>query len=253
MIRFKDIHIPKPCSVDYDSLPGNEVKRFCGNCKKQIYDFRGKDEAYLNEVFQKTGKVCGVYYADQLHISRLKIQRPFYYGFVTKIIGVGLFFKTLLSTYDVAASNTTTFKQKIIQTSPDSSKINTSYKGTYNKHAIFSVNVDIYINDSLYNSYALLNTQRIWLPDSIKPNDQIKLIVSTMRYNYAVNQKRKKHHRTKRNPNKKYYSNESKKEYHFKFKEKEEINVKINYHKTKNVFLKKRTPVTGIIVPAELW
>ena len=75
MIRFKDINIPNPCSVDYDSLPYDEVKRFCGSCEKHVYDFRGKDEAYLNEVFRQTGKVCGIYYEDQISKPALKKQQ----------------------------------------------------------------------------------------------------------------------------------------------------------------------------------
>jgi hypothetical protein len=103
MIRYKDISIPKPCSVDYDLLPGDEVKRFCNSCEKHVYDFRGKNEAYLNEIYQTTGKVCGIYYEDQIQATTLKKQRPFYYSFVTKIISVGLFLKTILSAHDTQA------------------------------------------------------------------------------------------------------------------------------------------------------
>lgn len=188
MIRFKDISIPKPCSVDYDSLPGTDVKRFCGSCLKDVYDFREKDEVYLNEFFHSTGKVCGLYYQDQIQKPRLQTQRPIYYMFATKIISLGLFIKTLLGTHDTNAAIINT--NKTIQTIDDTSKVKTIYRGKYNRHAIFTVNINIYINNSLQESYSLLNSQTIWLPDSIKQIDQIKLIVSKIRHNLPAHQKR---------------------------------------------------------------
>ena len=70
MIRFKDISIPKPCSVNYDSLPYNEVKRFCGSCEKHVYDFRGKDETYLNKILLHEPDTCGIFYMDELNIYK---------------------------------------------------------------------------------------------------------------------------------------------------------------------------------------
>ena len=94
MIRFKDIHIPKPCSVDYDALPGNEVKRFCGSCEKHVYDFRGKDEAYLNEVYQQTGKLCGIYDKDKINTSYRF--RPSLFQSLLKTIKLLLFYFQIL-------------------------------------------------------------------------------------------------------------------------------------------------------------
>jgi len=110
MICFKDIQIPKPCSVDYDSLSGNEVNRFCGSCEKHVYDFRGKDEGYLNEVYQITGKVCGIYYEDQIKRKSSKIQRPFYRTLMNQIIGVGLFIKTVISSHEAEAATFIPYK-----------------------------------------------------------------------------------------------------------------------------------------------
>ena len=148
MIRFKDIHIPKHCSVDYDTLIGNEVKRFCGSCEKHVYDFRGKDEMYLNEVFKATGKVCGIYYEDQIQKSSLKTHRPFYYAFVTKLIGIMLFLKALLSSHDAEATRPNQYQ--ITQTSEDSVGVKTIYKGKSNKATKYDTEIDCYVNDSLF-------------------------------------------------------------------------------------------------------
>jgi hypothetical protein len=113
MIRFKNIHIPKPCSVDYDSLLYDEVKRFCGNCKKHVYDFRGKDEVYFNSIINAYGKVCGVFYQDDIQPITFKIKRKFYYAFAAKLIGAMLFIKTLLSSDHAQASTIQTHTKRL--------------------------------------------------------------------------------------------------------------------------------------------
>jgi hypothetical protein len=249
MIRFKDISIPKPCSVDYDALPGDEVKRFCGSCDKHVYDFRGKDEGYLNDVFLTTGKVCGVFHEDQIQKPSLKVQRPFYYGLATKLVSVALFLKTILSSYHTEAS--IQHIHQATQESMDSTKIKTIYKGQDYKKTSYYIEIEVYVNEEFRDSFTLKNSNNIYLPDSIKPEDKIKLIVTTTRYNISTSNR--KQNPAKHKPNKGYYKTERRKEYRFNFSKSNEIIVKINYNKMTHVFLRKRNHVLGMICPPNFW
>lgn len=227
MIHFKDIQIPKPCSVDYNFLPGNEIKRFCGSCEKQVYDFRGKDETYLNEVYQKTGKVCGIYYEDQIQKSPLKIKHPFYYTFTAKIIGVALFLKTALLSHDTRALPA--IKYSISQETNDSTgiKVIDTNKKNRKRHPY---TIAIFINKKLFRSDIYDEVDFIYLPDSIKPNDKIKVVV-------------------KRDGSGRKWTNEIVKNrtYIFCYKNAKDILIKITYKKELKL-LKRRARMGGIML-----
>ncbi|ABG58260.1 hypothetical protein [Cytophaga hutchinsonii] len=248
MIRFKDIHIPKPCSVEYDTLPGDDIKRFCGSCEKYVYDFRGKDQAYLNAVFSATGKACGIYYADQIQASpALKTNRPFYSSFVSKLIATSLFLRIFLTSNNTKAHRTE--PQTIVQQTTDSTELKTIHTG--NDKAMYRVTVDIYKNDTLEESFLLENQNSIYLPDSIKPLDKIKVVVSTVRYNIPTSKNRTRS--GKYMSNKTYYTTEQKKTYHFNFAGCNKIIIKIRHTKFIHIFLKKRTAIMGLVCPSDFW
>ena len=217
MIRFKDIQIPKPCSVDYDSLPGNEVKRFCDSCEKHVYDFRGKDEAYFNSIIKSHGKVCGIFHEDDIQATTLKIKRSFYHAFAAKMIGVLLFLKTLLSSYHAQASSIKT--HTITQQSTDSTGVKVEIKNRSTQYQAYLL--DIFINNKLYESGANLDdgTGFIWLPDSLKENDRIRVVVKEYyEYRYKIHYK----------------------EYNFNYNEYEKITIKIKFHKKLEIHLSKK-------------
>jgi hypothetical protein len=224
MIRFKDIHISKPCSVDYDSLPGNKVKRFCGSCEKYVYDFRGKDEVYLNEIFQKAGKVCGIYYEDQIQKRSFKIQRPFYYAFVAKLIGGLLFLKTLLASHEIFAAETSA--HPTVQISDDSTSIQVNFKNPPYLPNNYKLNV--FINNKIYRSGISPDKGLVYLPDSIQPNDEIKIIVLKTK-SVVLNKNKQTTYKVR------------KKTYSFLFKDSSDIIVKINNRKTIKLFKRKHT------------
>jgi hypothetical protein len=231
MIRFKDIHIPKPCSVDYDSLPGNEVKRLCGSCEKHVYDFRGKDEAYLNEVYQRTGMVCGIYYEDQIQRPSLKIQRSFYRTLLTKIIGIGLFIKTVISSYEAEAATLSPYQ--ISQVSEDSVGVKVKFKDRPTVSSYY--NISIYINDTLYKYHINADKGFIYLPDTIKVTDKIKVIVnrtSPSRYKHISNVVKHK-------------------EYNFRLSESDWMTVLVNYNKKFTLF--RRRQVVGVSSSEDFW
>ncbi|WP_018342933.1 hypothetical protein [Cytophaga aurantiaca] len=230
MIRFKDIHIPKPCSVEYDSLQGDETKRFCGNCKEYVYDFRGKNEAYLNQVTETQGKVCGIYYEDQIRQPSLRIKRPFYFAIATKIVSIGLFIKTFFSTHTADAS--TTYTPSIHFEQQDTiAVIKAEFKNKPKKHNSYTIS--IFINNVLYKKNVSVYDGYLYMPDTTSPDDSIKIIVY-----------KKKASR---------YSNVSysikPKEYLFTFKESDKIVVEIDYKfhftliKRRNIRGKRRAAV----------
>ena len=225
MIRFKDIQISKPCSVDYDPLPGNETKRFCGSCEKHVYDFRGKDEAYLNEVYQSAGKVCGIYYEEQIKRPSFKIQRSFYRTLLTKIIGIGLLIKTVISSYEAEAATLSPYQ--ISQASEDSVGVKVKFKDRPTVSSYY--NISIYINDTLYKYHINADKGFIYLPDTIKDTDKIKVIVKRSdpnrfrRVSYIVKQK----------------------EYNFKLNESDRITVVVNYNKRFTLF--RRRQLMGVM------
>lgn len=222
MIRFKDIRIPKPCTVDYDSLPYNDVKRFCNSCAKHVYDFRGKDEVYFNSIINMHGKVCGIFYKDDIQSTTIKIKHPFYYTFIAKLVGVFLFFKTLLSSDYAQASNIKL--DNVSQQFNDSTGFNVEIKNKHNYYVSYSM--DIFINDTLYKSGNNLDkdTGFILLPDSLKKNDKIKVVI----------------HGSKRKFDKHVYKIKSR-EYNFIYSNSNKITIPITA-KRKAILIKKSKP-----------
>ncbi len=226
MIRFKDIQIPKPCSVEYDLLPGNETKRFCGSCEKHVYDFRDKDETYLNQIFQETGKVCGIYYADQIQPSSLNTKRSFYYTLAAKFIGAGLFFKSLFSMQDVHASTTTSFPPTTEQEPITKNGVKVQVKDHNSRIDFYQI--EISINDSLYTYVLNQEDSIIHLPDHVQPEDNIKIIIrkSKKKLNYSVIKTKGK-------------------KYSFKYKNAETITIQINSNRHLKLFKRRRPQIMG--------
>jgi hypothetical protein len=228
MIRFKDIRIPKPCSVDYDSLPYDEVKRFCGSCKKHVYDFRGKDEAYFNSIYQLHGKVCGVFYENQIQIGPRLSKQSFYQTFLLRLFGLGLFFKSITS----IAQNTEDRINPPTQqhsSNTDSTGIKTRFIHKPSDYSHYSIT--IYVGGKLYKTDVSVTDGYIYLPESTDDNQEIKVIV----------EKTEKYSRGR-----KIYSVKPK-EYVFRFDDADKIVVKITYKKDFILFRKKIRHYGGIL------
>lgn len=209
MIRFKDIHIPKPCSVDYDNLPGDEIKRFCGGCKKHVYDFRGKNEAYLNEVFQETGKVCGIY--DKHKINTTKINHTSLFQLIaSKLFAFSLFFKTFTLSAETNKDEAPIYIQQSIHSSDTIPAIKATIKNKTDSKIPYRIS--IYIDGELYKTKASITDGYLYLPDSITDDQKIKIIVHqriSFRYHIRIKQHK----------------------YTFKFCNSNKIKVRVHYQK----------------------
>jgi hypothetical protein len=67
MSRFKssldDVRVAAPCSVDWDSMYGNERIRFCDQCKLNVYNLSEMTRTEAERlVGQAEGRVCIRYY-----------------------------------------------------------------------------------------------------------------------------------------------------------------------------------------------
>lgn len=67
MARFSSsldrVRVAAPCNVDWNSMMGNERRRFCGQCQLNVYNLsamtRGEAEQFVS---QSEGRVCIRYY-----------------------------------------------------------------------------------------------------------------------------------------------------------------------------------------------
>jgi hypothetical protein len=189
MIRFKDIQIPKPCLADYESLPYDEVKRFCGSCEKHVYEFRGKDEKYFTTIFKEQKNICGIFYEDQLSDRKRSSNKSTFTPILIKTISIFLFIKSFLISHNSnAASSFPASQSEIINN--DSLGVKTVYKKVTSRtrHQI-----NIYVNNELVYESVYPVQEFIYLPDSLKPNDKIKVTVTaphiiktkTYRFSYS--------------------------------------------------------------------
>ena len=63
MISLDDIRIASPCSSDWDQMYGDERRRFCAECKLNVYNLSGmtRDEAE-QLVMNSEGRLCVRFY-----------------------------------------------------------------------------------------------------------------------------------------------------------------------------------------------
>ena len=58
-IDIDAIVIASPCTVPWDSMTGDDAKRFCGQCRLHVHDFSQMTRAEIGDLLRKTdGNVC---------------------------------------------------------------------------------------------------------------------------------------------------------------------------------------------------
>ena len=60
---LKDVRIASPCSADWDKMYGDDRKRFCGDCKLNVYNLSGmtREEAE-GLIMRAEGRLCVRFY-----------------------------------------------------------------------------------------------------------------------------------------------------------------------------------------------
>lgn len=58
-----EMHIAKPCNQSWTSMKGDERVRFCGSCRKNVYNLTEMSEPEIEDLIRRTdGKFCGRLY-----------------------------------------------------------------------------------------------------------------------------------------------------------------------------------------------
>jgi hypothetical protein len=70
MSKTIQLHIPTPCSENWNDMTRNEQGRFCQSCQKTVIDFSSKTDKEIFDFFAKTQKnVCG-------RLTTTQLERP---------------------------------------------------------------------------------------------------------------------------------------------------------------------------------
>ncbi|WP_027380969.1 hypothetical protein [Chryseobacterium daeguense] len=66
---MKNLHIPNPCSENWEMMSPREKGRFCSVCSKCVIDFTEKQSEEIQQIIKekKEGAVCGRFYNHQLN------------------------------------------------------------------------------------------------------------------------------------------------------------------------------------------
>lgn len=60
---LKNIRIASPCSANWDEMYGNERKRFCGDCKLNVYNLSGMSRKEAEDLIRNSeGRLCVRFY-----------------------------------------------------------------------------------------------------------------------------------------------------------------------------------------------
>jgi hypothetical protein len=58
-IRLK---VASPCDANWDAMTGDEAVRFCGSCKKNVYQISNMSNDQVEELLAEAGETCGRFY-----------------------------------------------------------------------------------------------------------------------------------------------------------------------------------------------
>lgn len=61
---LSNVKIASPCSANWDEMAGDNRKRFCGDCKMNVYNLSGMSENEAKNLLQNTeGRLCVRFYS----------------------------------------------------------------------------------------------------------------------------------------------------------------------------------------------
>ncbi|WP_299779075.1 carboxypeptidase-like regulatory domain-containing protein [uncultured Formosa sp.] len=80
------LHIPKPCSENWNVMTPTERGAFCSKCKKEVTDYTHASKYQLAKILDEKGAICGKFRSQQLNtdISSSRSERisksPLFFG-----------------------------------------------------------------------------------------------------------------------------------------------------------------------------
>ncbi|MGG5210953.1 hypothetical protein ACQWU4_18690 [Chryseobacterium sp. MIQD13] len=72
---MKNLHIPNPCSENWETMSPKEKGRFCSVCSKCVIDFTEKKPEEIEHIFneRQNEEICGRFLNNQLNIKDEKL------------------------------------------------------------------------------------------------------------------------------------------------------------------------------------
>jgi hypothetical protein len=177
MISYQALHMPEPCTkIHYDDLPYDPDKRPCHLCQKPVYDFRDKDEIFLQKIWQENkGDFCGTF---RYHQFTEQKANPVSVSFFQRVkiywASACLYFLSQVFNPSRAQEPASTAATEQYVSPKDSGSIRLHTKKGEN--FVSHTSVDVLINGVEYNSYFIKDdTVEVKLPASLKPTDEIRI------------------------------------------------------------------------------
>src|SRR6478735_837615 len=53
-----DVRVASPCRASWSQMKGDDRVRFCGHCKKNVYDFSRLTEVEIRSLLARDGRLC---------------------------------------------------------------------------------------------------------------------------------------------------------------------------------------------------
>ena len=179
MIKYQDIYIPEPCiKIHYEWLPYDSTKRYCSFCEKPVYDFRNKDEKFLNEIWKKhNGNFCGAFRNDQF--EKKSAPKPLIQTISTSktsIFKFLFFFWSFVSKAQVENNTIPVNKElNIIDTTSNTRNKFFMVLTDDCTNCLDQYHIEVYINHKFYNRFLINDSTNIILPSSIKDTDTVTI------------------------------------------------------------------------------
>ncbi len=61
--NLDEIHVAAPCTADWDAMTGDDRTRFCGMCRKNVYNLSDMSRVEAEALILKSkGRICGQFY-----------------------------------------------------------------------------------------------------------------------------------------------------------------------------------------------
>lgn len=105
------VHIPRPCSENWDDMLPAEQGRFSLSCRKTVVDFTQMSDAEIQEIFTRNPVSCGRFYKEQV-LQSYELPRTFFQKWKDFLAAAWLVIGTQLTVLSPALAQTTALNPK---------------------------------------------------------------------------------------------------------------------------------------------